>query len=448
MKLKTYPEYKDSGVEWIGEIPSNWEISRIKNHVESFKSGEWGGEKKNDKNDVVCIRVADFDYPKGTIYNEEYTIRNISSNKGDLILKKGDLLIEKSGGGEKQPVGRLVIFNKEFKAVCSNFVSKIKIKNEDNSKYFYYLFSVLYSSKINIKSIKQTTGIQNLNMYSYFMERIANPKLFEQKQIVSYLDKKTFQIDKIIGKDTKLVELLKEKRTALINHVVTKGLDPDAKMKDSGVEWIGEIPEGWEVVPLTKFLESKVDYRGKTPQKTDEGIFLVTAKNIKEGKINYELSQEYVSEDQYNEIMHRGKPKKGDLLFTTEAPLGEVANVVNSKIALAQRIIKMRGKIDILNNYFLKYYTLSYTFQGHLQSLATGSTALGIKASKLFMLRLILPTYDEQLKIVDYLNNLTSKIDKTIQKIERKIELLGEYKRSLIHHVITGKVDVRDEVVV
>lgn len=117
------------------------------------------------------------------------------------------------------------------------------------------------------------------------------------------------------------------------------------EMKDSGVEWIGKIPKDWEIVPLTKQLDSIVDYRGKTPEKTEEGTFLVTAKNIKDGKICYELSKEYVREADYEEIMHRGIPQIGDILFTTEAPLGQVANVDRTDIALAQRIIKFRALI-------------------------------------------------------------------------------------------------------
>ena len=109
------------------------------------------------------------------------------------------------------------------------------------------------------------------------------------------------------------------------------------------VEWIGKIPKDWEIVPLTKQLDSIVDYRGKTPEKTEEGTFLVTAKNIKDGKICYELSKEYVREADYEEIMHRGIPQIGDILFTTEAPLGQVANVDRTDIALAQRIIKFRA---------------------------------------------------------------------------------------------------------
>ena len=118
------------------------------------------------------------------------------------------------------------------------------------------------------------------------------------------------------------------------------------EMKDSGVEWIGKIPKDWEIVPLTKQLDSIVDYRGKTPEKTEEGTFLVTAKNIKDGKICYELSKEYVREADYEEIMHRGIPQIGDILFTTEAPLGQVANVDRTDIALAQRIIKFRACLN------------------------------------------------------------------------------------------------------
>lgn len=129
------------------------------------------------------------------------------------------------------------------------------------------------------------------------------------------------------------------------------------EMKDSGVEWIGKIPKDWEIVPLTKQLDSIVDYRGKTPEKTEEGTFLVTAKNIKDGKICYELSKEYVREADYEEIMHRGIPQIGDILFTTEAPLGQVANVDRTDIALAQRIIKFKrnkgfiAHIDKLRSY-------------------------------------------------------------------------------------------------
>jgi type I restriction enzyme S subunit len=213
------------------------------------------------------------------------------------------------------------------------------------------------------------------------------------------------------------------------------------KYQDSGVEWLGDIPEHWEAVGLTKYLQSLVDYRGKTPEKTKDGIFLVTAKNIKNGIIDYSLSQEFIKEDEYDEIMRRGKPEIGDVLLTTEAPLGEVANVDNTNIALAQRVIKMRGKIGVLYNYFLKYWILGASFSQNIQSLCTGSTALGIKASKLCLLKVVLPPLNEQEKIAQFLDYKTKQIDELIKKKETLIEKLDEKRTAIISHAVTKGLD-------
>ena len=203
---------------------------------------------------------------------------------------------------------------------------------------------------------------------------------------------------------------------------------------------IGEIPKDWEIVPLTKQLDSIVDYRGKTPEKTEEGTFLVTAKNIKDGKICYELSKEYVREADYEEIMHRGIPQIGDILFTTEAPLGQVANVDRTDIALAQRIIKFRA-LSTVNNYYLKYWMLNEGFQQFLHSLSTGSTATGIKSSKLFLLPLVRPNIEQQNKIVEYLDAKCSKIDEIVEKQKVIIEKLEEYKLSIITEAVTSGIN-------
>ena len=211
--------------------------------------------------------------------------------------------------------------------------------------------------------------------------------------------------------------------------------------KESGVEWIGEIPKDWNAVPLTKYLESIIDYRGRTPEKTEDGRFLVTAKNIRDGQIDYEISQEFTSEDEYQRLMTRGVPQIGDVLFTTEAPLGEVANVDDISIALAQRVIKFRPKPDFLNPYFLKYWILSYFFQSDLQRYATGSTARGIKASKLCLLKLNLPPVKEQTQIANFLDRKTEQIDELIRIKERQIELLQEQRTALINQAVTRGLD-------
>ena len=225
------------------------------------------------------------------------------------------------------------------------------------------------------------------------------------------------------------------------------------EMKDSGVEWIGKIPKDWEIVPLTKQLDSIVDYRGKTPEKTEEGTFLVTAKNIKDGKICYELSKEYVREADYEEIMHRGIPQIGDILFTTEAPLGQVANVDRTDIALAQRIIKFRA-LSTVNNYYLKYwmcpkyylYMMQMCYSARIfYGLGQGVSGMGrwrLQADKFLNFYIPIPPYDEQKKIADYITDKVNHIEVEIDKRNKLIKKYQEYKKSLIYEVVTGKKEV------
>ena len=216
-----------------------------------------------------------------------------------------------------------------------------------------------------------------------------------------------------------------------------------AEYQDSGVEWLGKVPSHWLVSGFKKYLESIVDYRGKTPEKVDEGVFLVTARNIKNGIVDYSLSQEFVAKNDYEQIMSRGKPLLKDVLFTTEAPLGEVAQIDDTRIALAQRIIKFRGKEDVLDNTFLKYFIMSQQFQDSLMTFATGSTALGIKAERLGYLQQCIPTFKEQSQITNFLDHETAKIDSLIEKQQQLIQLLKEKRQAVISHAVTKGLDPR-----
>ena len=161
----------------------------------------------------------------------------------------------------------------------------------------------------------------------------------------------------------------------------------------------------WEQRKLIEVCDY-VDYRGKTPTKTENGIFLVTAKNVKDGFIDYETSKEYISENAYEEVMRRGKPEIGDVLITTEAPCGNVAQVNKADIALAQRIIKYRGHIGVVDNTYLKYYLLSPEFQKILNAKSSGGTVQGIKGSILHQQKIIYPSYEEQKKIGQHMDSL------------------------------------------
>lgn len=196
---------------------------------------------------------------------------------------------------------------------------------------------------------------------------------------------------------------------------------------------LGPIPEDWEVKRLGDVC-NYVDYRGKSPNKVSNGVFLVTAKNIRDGYIDYEVSKEYIPNEDFEKVMQRGKAEVGDVLITTEAPLGHVAQIDNPNIALAQRVIKYREKGNLLNT-FLKYFLMSETFQTILTANATGSTALGIKGSRLHQLPIILPNITEQEEIISVLQLW----DTAIAKQTALIEKLTLRKRGLMQQLLTGK---------
>lgn len=195
-------------------------------------------------------------------------------------------------------------------------------------------------------------------------------------------------------------------------------------MKNPKIRFKG-FADGWEQRKLIEVCDY-VDYRGKTPAKTEEGIFLVTAKNVKDGYIDYKSSKEYISEEDYEEVMHRGIPRIGDVLITTEAPCGNVAQVNREDIALAQRIIKYRGKGKVIDNTFLKHYLLSPGFQRILNAKASGGTVKGIKGSILHQQMVIYPSYKEQVKWGLYLEQLSNLITLHQQKCE-ETKILKKY---------------------
>lgn len=435
--------FKKTGISWIWEIPEDWKIQRLKSVILRSKNWAWWTDPKWDENDIVCIRVADFDKENYGICDSNLTYRNITDCE-DILLEEWDLLLEKSWGGDSQLVWRVVNFNQKFKAITSNFLATIKVnKNLVDNKFLYYLLKYYYSLNINYRSIKQTTGIQNLDSDSYFQEPIVLPdNINTQTTIANFLDKKITVIKKFIDNKKKLIELLNEQKQSIIHQSVTKGIDSNAKMKECGISWIGEIPEVWNIVPFSKYFTSVIDYRWKTPEKVDfSDYILVTTRNIKDGIIDYDLWLEYVSKEGYNDSRWRGLPKNWDIIFTMEAPLWECAIVDNEDVTFGQRIVKFRLNDRLIPEYAI-YSMKSFFFQSILQVEATGSTVLGLKSSKIHKLKFILPDIETQRSITKYIKKETSQIDSAIEKIEKEITLIEEYQTSLIYQVVTGKITI------
>lgn len=217
-------EMVETEVEWIGTIPKTWNMTRMKNCVKARVSGAWGDDSKKDDGDIVCMRIADFDYDRLTFNNSgKYTIRNYDSKTIErLKLSDGDILIEKSGGGEKTPVGRAVVFNLGIDALYANFMDKIICKPEYNSRWLAYVFAAFYQNGFINNYIKQTTGIQNLDLTAMLSsEKIPVPTKDEQNEIVSMLDIKCKKINDLIDKKRKFIEELTHYRQSIIYEYVT-----------------------------------------------------------------------------------------------------------------------------------------------------------------------------------------------------------------------------------
>ena len=446
-KYKPYPQYKDSGVEWLGVIPTHWSLHALKRTVSGCSNGIWGDEPKGE-DDLIVLRVADFDRNKLTVSDDKLTYRSISEKERKTrFLKKGDLLIEKSGGGEKTLVGCVVIFDKDYSAVTSNFVAKMSPRKTYCSNFLRYAFSHLYAGRVNYPSIKQTTGIQNLDSDSYLMEHFCFPDSSDQQTIAAFLDYETARIDRLITQQQRLIDLLKEKRQAVISHAVTKGLNPDAPMKDSGVEWLGQVPEHWQCVPFG-LLVSRADLGGNYLGGQEEnGIPFLKMGNLGRGCIVLD-KLECLEEGSSFDDAHR--LSMGDFLFNTRNSLDLVGKVAVwhdelEYVLYNSNLLRVRFKKDFISSPdFMGFVFNSSGALGWLALLAKGTTSVAaIYYKDLRSMVVPIPPVDEQNAISSFISKCLSRLDTLEEKAIQSINLMNERHTALISAAVTGKIDLR-----
>lgn len=436
--MNRYERYKDSGIPWLGEIPEHWNICRLKDEV-TFND-EVLGDKTDADYEILYVDISSVSLIEGIVQKEPMSFED-SPSRARRIVKNGDVIVSTVRTYLKAITQ---IQDAEDNLIVSTGFAVLRPRENLFPRFLGYW---VQSENMIGAIVSNSVGVSYpaINATDLVRLPIVKLPLKEQTAIAHYLDTKLGEIDALIDKQQTLLEKLAEQRTAVITQAVTKGLNPAAPMKKSGVEWLGDVPAHWDVSPFKLVMNSIIDYRGKTPEKTNSGVFLITARNIKNGIIDYTLSQEFINEDNYEEVMRRGLPKLGQVLMTTEAPLGEVAQIDRTDVALAQRILKFDGKKDKLDNRFLKYFILSKAFQASLYKFATGSTALGIKSERLSYLKSLLPPVTEQTNIANYLDQETVKIDRLCETVNQTIGRLKEYRTALITQAVTGKIKVTNE---
>lgn len=372
-------------------------MNKLLHYIDSIQSGVWGEEEKNDINDVKCLRVADFKY-ENLSYQEPETIRNIS-DKNKYLLKKGDILIEKSGGGEKTTVGRAVFVDRDSDFVYANFIDRLRPKNSNHGKFLTYFLACLYARQINTKYIKQNTGIQNLDLHGYLREEVKFPPESIWEKIVQFLDQKVARIDEAIAKKKKLISLLEEKRISTIQKNIYRHGAEKRKLK---------------------FIASLV-YGDSLPNEVRD----------EEGRIPV-----YGSFGQVG-LHNKANTKRPVLIVGRKGSYGKVmySEVPVFVIDTAYFIDPATSKCSLR---WLYYVLRVVDFQG--SSLDTGVPGL----SREFAHNYEIPYYGktEQEKIASDLDKKMQSFDNVQNSIKKSIEILEEYKTSLISNAVTGKVKI------
>ena len=435
-KYQKYAEYKDSGVEWLGEIPDHWQVSKVK-YLAPFQVG-WTPPTKDDANFIgenLWVNISDL---KGkTITSTSKQISDKAAQEASMdITPKGSLMYS-----FKLSVGAVSF------AGCDMYTNEAIASFLDTSKlplsFLYYVLPkfIIENASTNIY------GAKILNQ-----ELIKNASLlelpFKEAQIIAnFLDYETAKIDTLIANQEKLIELLKEKRQAVISHAVTKGLNPDVAMKDSGVEWLGQVPEHWVVAQL-KFntLEMQTGPFGSQLHAEDyieDGIPLINPAHMINGVL---VPDKQITVDEATQKrLSRHKLEVGDIIFARRGELGRCAIVREENKGWLCGTGSLKAKLN--ERLIPEYAYLLITSDGLIAELSLeskGSTMDNLNTETLGKVRTPVPPPDEQIAILHYVEQVSGKYENLIQKAESAIQLMQERRTALISAAVIGKIDVRN----
>jgi type I restriction enzyme S subunit len=436
--MKRYDSYKDSGIEWIGEIPSHWTLKKLK-FFGKITLGKM--LTPDDKGGYVLkpyLRAKNIEWYSPKI--EEVKEMWFSEKElNQYKLYKNDLLV--SEGGE---VGRTCIWNDELEeCYIQNSVQRVAFNNFESAKYFLNQF-VLFGKRGHFDAIVNRISIAHLTKEKLGDVDFVYPPIDEQTAIANYLDHKTTQIDDLIAQKERLIQLLQEERMAIINQAVTKGIDSTVSMKDSGIEWLGEIPAHWNYSSLKWY--SKI-YSGGTPSKDIAEYWINgTIPWLNSGCVNqWDISEvsEYITEDAFNSSSAKWIPNKS--LVIALAGQGKTKGMV-AQVQFETTCNQSLGVIvpnEKIYNRFLQYWLKNNYL--NIRSLGGGDKRDGLNLVMIGGIPIPIPSFDEQVKIAEYLDIKNGQVDIFIQKSKQEIVLLKEYKSALISDVVTGKLDVKNE---
>lgn len=426
-------EMKDSGVEWIGEIPVDWSMKRVK-HIFTRKN-----EKAMQENPTILslardgVKVRDISNNEGQIAESYYNYNPVE--EGDLLLNPMDLY-----SGANCSISKV-------QGVISPAYINLKANTGVNPDFYDYYFKVQYWLMAFFSYGK---GVSYDNRWTLSAETLMNYPVVdfsyeEQCKRADYLDRKCSQIDAIIARQQEVIEKLKAYKLSVITEAVTKGLNPDVPMKDSGVEWIGEIPEHWKMVRLKFLLSHIIDCPHETPIYSADGDYLVIRTADQDlGKLRAAEDMYRLDEGEYQNRIRRMPLEKDDIVYGREGERWGLACLVpeSNIYCLGQRMLQFRCKKEsFLPRFAMWALNSKFVYlQGAVDTIGSTSPHVNISTIRNFLIPV--PNIDEQQEIVEFVDKKMSQLDKEVEHREMLICKLNEYKKSLIHEVVTGKKEV------
>ncbi|WP_161947675.1 restriction endonuclease subunit S [Rufibacter ruber] len=441
--MKKYDSYKDSGIMWVGEVPKHWNNKKLKyagiitngSTPSSNSPNFWDGN-------IVWVTPSDLSRldSKSVVSSERKITEDGLNSCGTSLVPEGSVILT-----TRAPIGNLAIAGTKL---CTN--QGCKSITTLGSFSSLYLFYQLFAGKEELISLGSGTTFKELSTESLKSFEVVEPPLSEQVAIANFLDSKTVQIERLIQRKQEMIALLEEEKTAVINEAVTKGLNPDAPMKNSGVEWLGVVPVHWNLKKLkhiSKLISGAAFDSGEFLKSGNYKVIKIT--NIQHNRIDWK-DIEYLS-DEYAKSFLRFKIENGDILFALTRPIissgiksARVEIEENAQVLLNQRNAILRAEGSISQD-FLYYYTLSdYFFKMFEASIDNTGQQPNISPISIQNFSICLPPLNEQIDIAQAVSRECQRIENLKRSFVSEISLLQEYRTALISEAVTGKIDVRD----
>ena len=426
-KYPPYPEYKDSGVVWLGDVPEHWVLSRVKDVAVVFGGYPFDSQRFSPDVGVPLIRIRDINTELTAVYFDgDVPQEAIVENNDVLIGMDGEFNVARWKGG---------------KAALNQRVACVRTDSDELTTLLFY--TLPFSLKV-VNDLTYYTTVKHLSLEDIKKTIFALPQGEELSNIVAFLDYETARIDRLIAQQQRLIELLKEKRQAVISHAVTKGLNPNAPMKDSGVEWLGQVPEHWDVCLIKFKCDGVTDGAHISPVTEGGQELFVSIKDIEDGKIDFDNAL-LTSPDSYQYLVKTGcQPFAGDILFSKDGTIGQTAVTPEGiSFVVASSLIIIRPNRDVVRPSYLNFLLQSCAVKEQVESFVKGAALRRLSIQNLLKVFGAFPDVYEQDAISRYLGAVLANYSELESKAREAISLMQERRTALISAAVTGKIDLR-----